>query len=75
MKERDLPDFYAKELPPPLGPTSGTSNEEIKKRLLKMGIKSDQGWIYFNELFYRLMRDLHCKFKLTKKMQIVELTT
>ena len=74
MKERYITDFYMK-LPPPLGPQPNTKYSEIKKRLLKMGIKSDEGWVYFNELFYRLMRDLHFDSKLTKKMQIVELTT
>lgn len=62
-------------LPPPLGPKIGTRYSDIKKRLLKMGIKSDEGWVYFNELFYRLMRDVHFDSKLNKKMQIIELTT
>ena len=62
-------------LPPPLGPQINTKFSEIKKRVLKMGIKSDEGWVYFNELFYRLMRDLHFDAKLNTKMQIVELTT
>ena len=48
---------------------------EIKKKLLKMGIKTDNGFIYFNELLYRLMREQYCTFKLNKRMTLVELTT
>jgi len=46
---------------------------ELKKHILKMGIKSDQGYVYFNELLYRCMRKKYCKFKLSKRMQIIEL--
>jgi hypothetical protein len=40
-----------------------------------MGIRSEEGWIYFNELLYRCMRRIHGNFKLNKKMQIIELKT
>jgi len=40
-----------------------------------MGIRSEEGWIYFNELLYRCMRRVHGNFKLNKKMQIIELKT
>ena len=50
---------------------------EAKKKLLKMGIKSENGFIYFNELLYRLMREQYVtdKFTLDTKMTIIELTT
>jgi len=48
---------------------------ELKKSVLKMGIRSEEGWIYFNELLYRCMRRVHGNFKLNKKMQIIELKT
>jgi len=48
---------------------------ELKKSVLKMGIRSEEGWIYFNELLYRCMRRVHGNFKLSKKLQIVELLT
>jgi len=48
---------------------------ELKKNLLKMGIKSDNGYIYFNELLYRCMRRKYGNMKINKKMQIFELRT
>ena len=50
-------------------------DSELKKQLLKMGIKSDQGYIYFNELLYRCMRRKYGNFKVNQKMQIFELRT
>jgi len=84
MKERQLVDFF-KNLPHPLGfkMTADAANKEmtdleeseLKKQVLKMGIRSEEGWIYFNELLYRCMRRIHGNFKLNKKMQIIELKT
>ena len=53
------------------------SDAAIKKILLKMGIKSENGHIYFNELLYRLMREKYVtgQFRLNTRMTIIELTT
>jgi len=40
-----------------------------------MMIRSEDGWVYFNELLYRSMRRVYGTFKLGKKMQILELKT
>ena len=40
-----------------------------------MGIKSEDGFIYFNELLYRVLRNQYGKFSLNKNMQIRELVT
>jgi hypothetical protein len=40
-----------------------------------MGIRCDDGFIYFNELLYRCMRRAYGNFKLNKRMQIIELKT
>ena len=40
-----------------------------------MGIKSENGFIYFNELLYRMLRNRYGNFQLNKKMQIRELIT
>jgi len=48
-------------------------DEERKKRMLKMGIKSYNGYIYFNELLYRCMRRNYGNFKLNRKLQVYEL--
>jgi hypothetical protein len=43
--------------------------------MLKMGIRTEDGWIFFNELLYRCLRRVYCNFKLNKKMQVIELKT
>lgn len=40
-----------------------------------MGIRSNNGYVYFNELLYRCMRRQYGNFKLGRKLQIRELTT
>ncbi len=40
-----------------------------------MGIRSDGGYIYFNEMLYRCMRRQFGNFRLSKKLQIAELIT
>ena len=40
----------------PLGLPEDITDEEAKKIVLKMGIRCDDGYIYFNELLYRCMR-------------------
>lgn len=41
---------------------------ELKKQLLKMGIKINKGFVYFNELLYRCMRRKYGAMKINKKM-------
>lgn len=48
---------------------------ELKKEMLKMAIKSVNGYVYFNELLYRCMRRKYGNMKINKKMQIFELLT
>jgi hypothetical protein len=74
-----LVDFFLS-LAGPMGmkPSSTThymTDPEVKKQILKMGIRSDDGWIFFNELLYRCMRRVYSNFKLNKRMQITELRT
>jgi len=40
-----------------------------------MAIKSDNGYIFFNEMLYRCMRRKYGNMKINKKMQIFELKT
>mmetsp|Transcript_20713 Transcript_20713/g.31744 ORF Transcript_20713/g.31744 Transcript_20713/m.31744 type:complete len:409 (-) Transcript_20713:54-1280(-) len=81
IKENQLTKFFRK-----LGETGDRNNSlgfneeyyddgELKKQLLKMAIKSDNGYIYFNELLYRCMRRKYGNMKINKKMQIFELRT
>ena len=48
---------------------------EMKKEILRMGIKCEDSFIYFNELLYRVMKRKYCDFRLSTKMQIYELRT
>lgn len=38
-----------------------------------MGIRNENGFIYFNELLYRAMRRKYGNFKVNKNMQVTEL--
>ena len=74
MREKELIQFF-KVLPPPIGLPHDTNEKSVKKIMLRMGIRSDDGFVYFNELLYRCMRRLYGNFKLNRKMQIAELIT
>jgi hypothetical protein len=62
-------------LPPPLGLPPETPDDQLKKIMLKMGVRSVDGYVYFNELLYRCMRRLYGSFRLNKQMYIIELKT
>jgi len=67
-----LVDFFA-DLQAPMGmkvinEEDRISDAELKKVMLKMGIRTEDGWIYFNELLYRCMRRKFGNFKLNKRM-------
>ena len=74
LREKHLNKFF-KDLPMPIGLPEETTEEQMKKIMLKMGIKCDDGYVYFNELLYRCMRRRYGSFKLNKRMQIHELKT
>lgn len=74
LREKKLNDFF-KELPMPLGLPADTPDDQMKKVMLKMGIRCDDGYVYFNELLYRCMRRQYGNFRLNRKMQILELKT
>jgi|LauGreDrversion4_2_1035121.scaffolds.fasta_scaffold349919_1 hypothetical protein len=73
IKESQIPQFLRR-LPSPLG-MPNLDDGDLKRSVLKMGIKSDEGYVYFNELLYRSMRRVYGNFKLGKQMQIFELKT
>ena len=63
--------FFRKlgELSPSLGFLESEYDDgELKKQMLKMAIKSDQGYIFFNEMLYRCMRRKYGNMKINKKM-------
>jgi hypothetical protein len=74
IQETKLPKFL-KKLPLPIGFPEEMSARDLKKQLLQMGIRRENGFVYFNELLYKCMRRLYGKFKLNRKMAIYELHT
>jgi len=81
IKEKQLPRFFRV-----LGDHGGSAASlgfgtdqydapELKKQMLKMAIRPDNGYVYFNELLYRCMRRKHGNMKSNKKMQECELAT
>ena len=51
------------------------TQNDLRKNMMKMKIKAEDGFIYFNELLYRCMRRVYGNLKLNKKMQIFEIQT
>lgn len=51
------------------------SNLEVNRTILKMGITVDDGYIYFNEMLYRVMRAQFGKVRFNKVMALNELVT
>jgi hypothetical protein len=74
IKEKHLNKFFRK-LPPPIGIPDDVSENELKRQMLKMGIRVEEGFIYFNELLYRSMRRVYGKFKLNRQMTVFEIST
>ena len=67
LREKKLQEFFRK-LPPPIGLPTDLTEDQMKKIMLKMGIKCDDGYVYFNELLYRCMRRRYGSFKLNRRM-------
>lgn len=71
IKEKQLEKFFRK-----LGEESESlgfreldyDDGEMKKNLLKMAIKTDNGYIFFNEMLYRCMRRKYGNMKINKSM-------
>lgn len=74
IKEKELGRFFRK-LPLPIGIPDDISDEEMHKQLLKLGIRGEDGFIFFNELLYRCMRRQYGNFKLNRQMTIYEIST
>jgi hypothetical protein len=53
--------------------TAFYNDEEIGKLLLRMGIKNENGFIYFSELLYRTIRRKYGNYKSTRIMHKIEL--
>lgn len=66
LKDKFIFEFM-KAVPAPIG-FSDLKEAELKKAVLRLSIKSEDGYIYFNELLYRLLRNQYGNFKLNKKM-------
>mmetsp|Transcript_2721 Transcript_2721/g.3735 ORF Transcript_2721/g.3735 Transcript_2721/m.3735 type:complete len:101 (+) Transcript_2721:222-524(+) len=61
-----------------MGVGENAKDEDFDRMILKMGINVDDGFIYFNEMIYRIMRSQFVtapKLKFNKVMTISELVT
>lgn len=58
-----------------LGFSDAMEEAEQKKQMLKMAIRGEDGYVFFNELLYRTMRRKYGNFKMDAKNQIIELST
>ena len=81
MKPKNIPEFF-RALPANMRQRIGFSemakDEEINRIILKMGINVDDGFIYFHEMLYRIMRAqfvTRIGLKFNKVMTISELVT
>ena len=81
IREKDLLEFFKR-----LGETGDKNtslgfssdfydDEEMLKLLLKCAIKSNKGFVYFNEMLYRCMRRKYGNMLMNTKMQSFELRT
>ena len=49
------------------------TEQDVQRIILKMGINVDDGFIYFNEMLYRLMRAQYGKVNFNRVMALNEL--
>lgn len=59
----------------PLGLSGINDSAEFKLRLLKMGIKPINGYVYFNDMLYRCMKMCYGDLLLNNHMVLVEIRT
>ena len=74
IKDTQLLKFF-RTLKEPLGMATIRSDKLLSRNLLKMGIRSEKGYVYFNELLFRAMKRIYGNFKINKEMQVFELRT
>lgn len=81
IKSKYVADFI-KKLPGKMQKNMGMDDyykeEDINRMILKMGINVDEGFIYFNEMLYRIMRAqfvTNKRLRFSKIMTVKELAT
>ena len=81
MKTKHLNIFFEKlptEMRRKIGFAEGTKAEDADRIILKMGINLDDGFVYFNEMLYRVMRAQYvtaCGMKLNRVLAVDEIKT
>ena len=78
MKVKHVSNFF-KQLPKrmlkKMDIDDGAREMDVQRVILKMGIQVDDGFIYFNEMLYRVMRAQFGRVKINKFMVLQELVT
>jgi len=81
MRPKHIPEFFnllPNRMKAKIGFSDGASAQEINRIILKMGINVDDGFIYFHEMLYRIMRAqfvTRIGLKFNRVMTINELVT
>jgi len=81
MKTKHLQLFFSKlpiEMRRRIGFSESTKSEDTDRIILKMGINLDDGFVYFNEMLYRVMRAQYVTspgMKLNRVLAIDEIKT
>lgn len=80
IKESQLDQFFTKlgeqgTRSTSLGFTVDIEVQDQKRHMLKMSIRGDNGYVFFNELLYRCMKRKYGPAKMNRKNQIIELST
>ena len=81
MKTKHMPEFFMKlplDMQGKIGFKEKSKQEEQARVILKMGINVDDGFVYFNEMLYRIMRAQYVtakSMKLNKVLAVTEIVT
>ena len=73
IKDTELIDFF-RALKEPIG-MPNLEKDLIKREIIQMGIRSEEGMVFFNELLYRTMRRVYGNLKLSSDLRKFEFKT
>ena len=78
MRTKHVNDFFARlpqRIRKKIGVMEGARELDVQSIIIKIGIQVDDGFIYFNEMLYRIMRAQFGRVRFNKVMALNELIT
>lgn len=78
LKVKHVNDFFNRlpqRIRQKMGVADGSRELDVQRIIIKMGINVDDGFIYFNEMLYRVMRAQFGQVRFNKVMALNELVT